>query len=130
MTYRVSALQANEYFLPSCISSSIKTSEIDFILNLDSVLLIQHVVDGYLSAWNYKKLVDSCACSSDRIVINNNSSMDLFVSQVFTDETVLLEKLSQFSLLILRSSSISYSYKLPCILQQQAPILRFAVVVK
>ena len=95
--YRYSYLQANEYFLPTCLSSTILTSDIDFILNLDSILLIEHLIDCYYSAWNYhhqqqQQHQTSIVCSNHRILFYNNSTMNLFISQLFTDECVYLPK--------------------------------------
>ena len=94
--YRCSYLQANEYFLPTCLSSTILTSDIDFILNLDSILLIEHLIDCYYSAWNYHQQQQqhqtSIVCSNHRILFYNNSTMNLFISQLFTDECVYLPK--------------------------------------
>ena len=91
--YSCSYLQANEYFLPTCLSSTILTSDIDFILNLDSILLIEHLIDCYYSAWNYQQQHQApIVCSNHRILFCNNSTMNLFISQLFTDECVYLPK--------------------------------------
>lgn len=97
-------------------------------MNLDAALLVDHLVDSFITAWNIHNTSSHVpACSNNRITFNNNSTMDLFISQVFTDEAVLVERFIYRQLFISRSTSIQYSYKLPSILQQQAPIIRFAM---
>ena len=60
---------------------------------------------------------DQLLCSGRRISFFNNSVYDLFVSQLFTDEAVLLP----------HNSSTPYSYKLATTINQDAPILRFSL---
>ena len=114
----VTRLHRNEYYLPNCVSVNVKTTEMELIVNTDHCLLLTHLIDAYCHAWKQPKtLSKATVCSSDRITFLNNSCVDLFISQLFTDETVLLP----------RNTKLPYSYKLPTVLSDDAPILRFAM---
>ena len=81
-------------------------TDMDFLLNIDHVLLLTHLIDGYSHAWNtvekeyqhqhMREKEDReekpAVCSGDRIMFVNNSSADLFISQLFTDEAVLIPR--------------------------------------
>ena len=114
-------LTANAFCLPNCLYCSLASSALDIIINTDTLLLVNHLLDGYLYAWNHPVQEkddgsDQLLCSGHRITFFNNSVYDLFVSQLFTDEAVLLP----------HNSSTPYSYKLATAINQDAPILRFS----
>ena len=77
-------------------------TDLDLLLNIDHILLLTHLIDGYSHAWNTvenshhhhqkKRDEEPAVCSGDRIMFVNNSSADVFISQLFTDEAVLIPR--------------------------------------
>ena len=90
-------------------------TDLELLLNVDHILLLTHLIDGYSHAWNIvgndhhhhqyyhhhheyqqemmeKKDENPAVCGGDRILFVNNSSADVFISQLFTDEAVLIPR--------------------------------------
>lgn len=112
----------NSFYLPNCLHCSLATSALEIIINNDALLLTNHLLDGYLYAWKHpepakEETSNQLLCSSRRITFVNNSMDDLFVSQLFSDEAVLLS----------RNTATPYSYKIASVINQEAPILRFSL---
>ena len=81
--------------MPHCLSCCGVASPVGPIVNTDCVLLLSHLADSYLYAWRGMPEEDdtrTVCCSSDRILFDNNTCFDLFVSQLFTDEMVSLPR--------------------------------------
>lgn len=119
---RLTRLSVNSLCLPNCLYCSLATSALEVLVNNDTLLLANHLLDGYLYAWNHpgatkEESANQLLCSSRRITFVNNSMDDLFVSQLFSDEAVLLA----------RNTATPYSYKIATVINQEAPILRFSL---